>query len=87
MDARIEAKRKRLLFRCHHMGTAENDYLFGGFCERYLPELNAEQLDALEILLLESDNDLFNWVMEKEPVPQNLDGAMMKMLKTYRKDL
>ncbi len=87
MDARFDAKRKRVLFRCRHMGTAENDFLFGGFCERYLDGLNAEQLDALETLLLESDNDLFNWVVEKEPVPRDLDGDMMKMLKTYRKDL
>ncbi len=87
MDARIEAKRKRLLFRCRHMGTAENDFLFGGFCERHLPELNIGQLDALETLLLESDNDLFNWVTGKESVPQDLDGDMMEMLKTYRKDL
>ncbi len=87
MDARIEAKRKRVLFRCRHMGTAENDFLFGGFCERYLDGLNEDQLDALETLLLESDNDLFNWVIEKEPVPQDLDCDMMKMLKAYRKDL
>ena len=79
MDARL----KRLNFRAHHMGSNENDILFGGFADKYLAALNAEQVDRFETLLAETDTDLFNWITAKEPVPEHLDHDVMAMLKTF----
>jgi antitoxin CptB len=79
MDARL----KRLLFRSHHMGSNENDILFGGFAERYLATLDPGQLDRYEALLAEADTDLFNWVTGKEPVPRHLDHDVMAMVKAF----
>lgn len=79
MDARL----KRLLFRSRHMGSNENDILFGGFAERYLSTLSADQLDRYEALLAETDNDLFNWVTGKEPAPSRLDHDVMAMIRAF----
>lgn len=79
MDARL----KRLIFRAHHMGSNENDILFGGFADKYLAGLDAEQVERFEALLAETDNDLFNWVTAKEPAPERLDHDVMRMLRAY----
>lgn len=81
MDARL----KRLKFRAHHMGSNENDILFGGFAEKYLHTLSVEQLDRFEALIAETDNDLFNWVTDKLPVPERLDHDVMSMMKSFVK--
>lgn len=82
MDARL----KRLMFRAHHMGSNENDILFGGFAEKYLTTLSPEQIDRFETLIAETDNDLFNWVTGKEPVPAHLDHDVMAMVKAFVKN-
>ena len=79
MDARL----KRLLFRAHHMGSNENDILFGGFAEKYLATLTPEQVDRFEALIAETDTDLFNWVTAKEPVPERLNHDVMAMIQKF----
>ena len=77
-----DPRRKRLFFRCHHMGTAENDHLFGRFSELHLADLDEVQLGRLERLLEENDNDLFLWVTGKEPVPKHLDHDVMRLIQS-----
>lgn len=79
MDARL----KRLQFRAHHMGSNENDILFGGFAEKYLATLTPEQVERFEALIAETDTDLFNWVTAKEPVPERLDHDVMAMIQAF----
>ncbi|AVM73576.1 Flavinator of succinate dehydrogenase [Magnetospirillum gryphiswaldense MSR-1] len=78
-----EARLKRLKFRAHHMGSNENDILFGGFAEKYLYSLSAEQVDRFETLIAETDTDLFNWVTGKVEVPVHLDHDVMQMVKNF----
>jgi antitoxin CptB len=85
-SAMEESKLKRLMFRAHHMGSNENDILFGGFAEHYLAKLSAEQLARFETLLAENDSDLFNWITDKQDVPAELDHDIMAMLKNYVKN-
>lgn len=79
MDARL----KRLNFRAHHMGSNENDILFGDFAEKYLKTLSPEQVDRFEALIAETDTDLFNWVTGKQDVPERLDHDVMVMMKAF----
>ncbi|MDA8230330.1 MAG: succinate dehydrogenase assembly factor 2 [Magnetospirillum sp.] len=76
MDARL----KRLLFRAHHMGSNENDILFGRFADRYLARLSPEQVARFEALLAENDTDLYNWVTGKHPIPSAHEHDVMSML-------
>ena len=80
----MDARRKRLLFRAQHMGTQENDLLFGGFARENLECLDDDLLDQLESLLEENDNDLFTWVTGKAPPPARHDNALMKLLIDFK---
>ncbi|CUW40220.1 conserved protein of unknown function(containing YgfY-like domain,1-80;containing PROTEIN EMI5 HOMOLOG, MITOCHONDRIAL domain,20-84) [Magnetospirillum sp. XM-1] len=76
---------KRQMFRAHHMGSNENDILFGGFAVKYLETLTSEQAERFESLIAENDSDLFNWVTGKEEVPAHLDHDVMAMMKKFVK--
>jgi len=74
---------KRLLFRAHHMGSNENDILFGRFASRRLAAFSEEQLDRFEALLGQPDSDLFDWVTGKQPAPPELDHDVMAMIRAF----
>lgn len=74
---------KRLMFRAHHMGSNENDILFGGFAAKYLDSLSPEQVERFELLIALPDTDLFNWVTNKVEVPAHLDHDVMRMVKEF----
>ncbi len=83
MPAAMDAHRKRLLFRAHHMGSNENDILVGGFAERHLAGLTAEQVARFEALIAVNDADLFDWATGKRPVPPEYDHDVMAMLRHF----
>lgn len=82
MDDRL----KRLMFRAHHMGSNENDILFGGFAEKYLHTLTSEQVQRFEDLIALTDNDLFNWVTGKVEPPPELQHDVMGMIQKFVRD-
>ena len=82
-----DPRRKRLHFRCHHMGTAENDVLFGRFADRCLADLDGDQLARLERLLEENDTVLFKWVTGLEAPPPAFDDDVMRLLMDINKTL
>lgn len=78
---------KRLTFQSCHMGTAENDLVFGAFAERYLTDLSDAELDMYDALLAENDVDIYKWVTGKQPIPPELDNRVMDLLKTVKDSL
>ena len=50
-----------------------------------MDSLSEADLDAFEALLRESDNDIYNWVTEREPLPAHLDNAFMAALIAFNK--
>ena len=78
---------KRLKFRSCHRGMKETDALLGGFAQRYLDELNDQQLNRFEALLEENDIDIFQWITGKKPVPPELDHDVMRLIIKFKKDL
>lgn len=79
----MDPRRKRLLFRCQHRGTKENDILLGGFAQHHVAELSEPQLERLEALLEVADNDLYNWITGKAPVPEAFDHDVMAWLRKF----
>ena len=79
----MDPRRKRLLFRCQHRGMKENDILLGGFAAIHVNDLSESQLDHMEALLDENDNDLYNWITGKEPVPAGFDDDLIAWLKKF----
>jgi len=79
----MDAKRKRLLFHCTHMGMKENDVMFGDFAKAHLADMSDADVEDLEALLKNSDLDLFKWVLGKLPVPDEWDTPIMKRLQDF----
>ena len=83
----MDDRRKRLLYRANHRGMMETDALVGGYATHALDGMDEAELDAFERILDESDNDLMNWLLEREPVPDYIDGPVMKNLIKFKKFL
>ena len=81
----MNPRRKKLLFRSQHCGWKENDVLLGRYAVEVMNLLSEADLAAFEVLLLESDNDIYNWVTEREPLPAHLDNAFMAALITFNR--
>ncbi len=79
----MDRRRKRLLYRCQHCGMKENDILLGGFAGRHMAELDDADVERLEAILEAGDNDLYNWITGKTPVPAAHDHALMTRLREF----
>ena len=81
----MNPRRKKLLFHSQHCGMKENDILLGRFAAEMIMSLSESEMDAFEALLRETDNDIYNWVTEREPVPMRLDNAFVEKLIMFNK--
>ena len=81
----MDDKRKRLLFHCTHMGMKENDVMFGAFARAHAADLSDGDVVDLEALLVNSDLDLYEWVLGRTPVPDEWDTAVMRRLIKFNK--
>ena len=43
--------------------------VLGPFCDMMGPSLSADELDAFERLLEAQDQDIYNWIIGREPAP------------------
>jgi len=77
----LEVRRKRLLFRAARRGFREVDMIFGTFAAQSLAGLNQAALDEFEELLAAPDQDVYDWLQDKKPVPAGFDTAVFAQLK------
>ena len=61
MIADIEQIKKKIIYRSNYRGTKEMDKLLGAFTNKYLDQLNVEDLNELIKLLEIDDNNLYNF--------------------------
>jgi antitoxin CptB len=74
---------KKLLYRADHRGFREADIVIGGFARAHLADLSPTQVDAFERLLDQPDQDLYAWIIEREPTPEAFDGEVLAMLRAF----
>jgi len=86
MTDTLDTQRKKLRIRAWRRGFKEADLILGRFCDDYIDSMDAEALDAFEALLDEHDQDLYGWIIGREPVPEAFDTPVMKQLQAYRVD-
>ena len=79
-NAISEVQMKRARWRADHRGTKEADMLVGGFADRYLADMTAEEFAWFEQLLEEQDVDILAWAFGKADAPESLAGAMLERL-------
>ena len=61
MTVDIEQIKKKIIYRSNYRGTKEMDKLLGAFTNKYLNQLNYEDLDELIKFLEIDDNNLYNF--------------------------
>jgi antitoxin CptB len=84
-DHTADFRRRRLLFRATHRGTAENDLMIGGFVSAHLSSLTQADLDALETLMEIPDTVLADWLTGRVPVPPDQQTEMLRRMRDYLK--
>jgi antitoxin CptB len=80
MTDKWETRRKRLLFQSWHRGSREADLVIGKFADRHLAGMDAAQLDQFEQFLGEEDADIWNWITGREPLPEDLDNSLTRLV-------
>ncbi|MCB9963406.1 MAG: succinate dehydrogenase assembly factor 2 [Rhodospirillales bacterium] len=73
----ITKLRKLLIFRSWHRGTREMDLILGSFAEKYVPDMTESTLKDFQDFLEISDPQLYDWYLQKEPVPEELKSDLM----------
>ena len=61
MKINIDQLKKKIIYRSNYRGTKEMDKLLGAFTNKYIDELNIDNLHYLEKLLDLDDNNLYNF--------------------------
>ena len=80
----LDARRKRLLFRCWHRGTKELDLIIGGFADAHLPTLTDTELDELEQIIEAPEPELYAALTSDGPAPQGASGSLFERMKSFR---
>ena len=75
---------KKLLYRADHRGFREADIILGGFARKHLAELSEAQLDEFERLIDQPDQDLYAWIIGREPAPEEFVGEVFELIRTFR---
>lgn len=82
-DPQQDTRRRRLLFRATHRGTAENDLMIGGFVRAHFASLTEADLDALEAVMILPDTDLADWLTGRVPIPLQKDMPMLRRMRDF----
>ena len=82
-----EARLKKLKFRAWRRGFREADLILGPFADKHVAAFDAAELDAFERLLEVPDQDLYAWIVGREPTPPEWDGELMRQIKEFRWNL
>lgn len=82
--ADADARLKKLQFRAWRRGFREADLILGPFADARLPGMAAPDLDAFERLLEVPDQDLYGWIIGREPPPAEHDGPVLRAVMAFR---
>lgn len=80
-----EARRRKLSFRAWRRGFKEADIILGHFSDEALPSMSDDEMDIFEVLLEVPDQDLYGWIIEREPAPAVHRTEILKRLNVFYK--
>jgi antitoxin CptB len=78
-----DARLKRARLRAWRRGFREMDLILGPFADQHVQNLPEEELVAFEALLNEPDQDVYGWIIGREPPPAEHDTPLMKKLQAF----
>lgn len=83
-----DKKRARLLYQSRKRGMLENGVILASFADKFLSNLDSEQLDQYDRLinLPTNDWDIFYWATRTKPTPKEYETSVMQMLREHLKN-
>ena len=84
MTADIEQIKKKIIYRSNYRGTKEMDKLLGAFTNKYLDQLNNEDLIELIKLLEIDDNNLYNFYNGLDTNIEFEDNKINNLFKNFQ---
>jgi len=78
-----DTRLKKIRLRAWRRGFREADLLLGPFADYYCPRFSNDQLDALEALMSEADQDIYDWYLGKTPVADHIDPEIFALLQAF----
>ena len=79
-----EPRLKKLRMRAWRRGFREADLILGPFADKYVADFSEAELDWFEALLDQADQDVYDWILERQPTPAAFSGKRMRQLKAFR---
>lgn len=79
----LDARRRRILFRCWHRGMREVDLLLGQFADARIGDLTDGELDQLEAFMEAADADIFSWFAGSKPVDPSYERPIFHVIKAF----
>ena len=80
----IEQIKKKIIYRSNYRGTKEMDKLLGAFTNKYLDQLDHEDLKELIKLLEIDDNNLYNFYNGLNTNIKFEDNKINKLFKNFK---
>ena len=84
MTADIEQIKKKIIYRSNYRGTKEMDKLLGAFTNKYLNQLDYEDLNELIKLLEIDDNNLYNFYNGLDTNIEFEDNKINNLFKNFQ---
>ena len=84
MNTDIEQIKKKIIYRSNYRGTKEMDKLLGAFTNKYLDNLNYEDLNELIKLLEIDDNNLYNFYNGLQTNIKFEDNKINNLFKNFK---
>ena len=80
----IEQIKKKIIYRSNYRGTKEMDKLLGEFTNRYLDQLNEDDLNQLIKFLEIDDNNLYNFYNGLKTDIEFEDNKINNLFKNFK---
>lgn len=76
-------RKKRLIYRSNYRGFKEADLILGGYAKAYMDTMSNEDVLMFEELLDAKDHDIYGWIMQTLPVPEQFDTPLLERLRAF----
>jgi antitoxin CptB len=77
----------RIIFRAWRRGFREADLILGPFADRYVREMNSDELETFESLLMQEDRDLYAWITGTTEPPAEFATSVLERLQLFHRSL
>jgi antitoxin CptB len=75
---------KKLIYRSKYTGTRETDLLLGNFAEKYLKNLNDDELLSYENLLVSGDPRIWRLSIDIEKSKDKKENIIIELIKNFK---